>query len=86
MSEFNIPASREQATPPRIVPVDAVKNGIAYLLADLAYSASSRARNSSSALLGVWALRPFGLLDFSLETSRPYSTPALSMLSRSRSC
>lgn len=35
MSEFNIPTSREQATPPRIVPVDAVKNGIAYLMADL---------------------------------------------------
>ena len=35
MSEFNIPASCEQATPSRIVPVDVVKNGIAYLLADL---------------------------------------------------
>ena len=35
MSEFNIPASREQAAPPRIAPVDAVKNGVAYLLADL---------------------------------------------------
>ena len=35
MSEFNIPTSREQATPPRIAPADAVKNGVAYLLADL---------------------------------------------------
>ena len=35
MSEFNIPASREQASPSRIAPADAVKNGVAYLLADL---------------------------------------------------
>lgn len=35
MSEFNIQASREQASALRIAPVDAVKNGIAYLLADL---------------------------------------------------
>ena len=34
----------------------------------LACSASSRVRSSSSALLGVWALRPSGPPDFSLET------------------
>lgn len=35
MSEFNTPVSREQATTPRIAPADAVKNGVAYLLANL---------------------------------------------------
>ena len=35
MSEFNTPISCEQASPSRIAPADAVKNGVAYLLADL---------------------------------------------------
>ena len=35
MSEFNTPVSCEQASPSRIAPADAVKNGVAYLLADL---------------------------------------------------
>ena len=35
MSEFNTPVSCEQVSPSRIAPADAVKNGVAYLLADL---------------------------------------------------
>ena len=35
MSEFNTPVSCEQVSPSRIAPADAVKNGVAYLLAGL---------------------------------------------------
>lgn len=86
MSEFNTPVSCEQVSPSRIAPADAVKNGVAYLLAGLGVFGIVE---GAQLIVGfVWGVgfAPFGLLDFSLETSRPYSTPALSMPSRSRSC